>query len=164
MKSETGYSFPNGTTGGGLAARVPPTLAAALVLLTGTFWYATTRPLESLPAIVLAPSTGNWAILFSSIFGAVVLMAGLVGIGAGVAERRRTRRRMPKAPIRTYDGPQSLVFVQRLHEDIAICEARVRRARRSDDPREIARAAASGRQALDDILSELQAAGVRLDE
>lgn len=153
-------------------APVHPGVGVSLAVATGMLWYSTTRPLDSLRLLAGAPdvplSVENWGLLFSSIFGGVVLAAGVVAIAAWLVGRRAQaagERRPPRLYVLSRDSrPGSTILIQRLHADMASCEARFRTARRSADPREIARVVANGRQAMEDILLELEAAGVHAEE
>lgn len=153
-------------------ARIHPWAGVSLVVATGMLWYSTARPLDSLRLLAGAPdvplSVENWGLLLSSISGGVVLAAGIVAIAAWLVGRRAqaaAERRTPRLYALSRDPrPGSTILVQRLHADMASCEARFRTARRSADPREIARVVVSGRRAMEDILLELEEAGVCVDE
>jgi hypothetical protein len=153
-------------------APVHPGVGVSLAVATGMLWYSTTRPLESLRLLAGAPdvplSVENWGLLLSSIFGGVVLAAGVVAIAAwlvGRCTQAAGERRTPRLyALSSGPRPGSTILIQRLHADMASCEARFRTARRSADPREIARVVATGRQAMEDILLELEAAGVHVEE
>jgi hypothetical protein len=172
MRLERGPELPSGFSSRSLAARMPPMMAVALVVATGTFWYTVTRPVESLRYFAGAPDAvldaETFALLFSSMFGGVVLVAGLFVIAVYLAERHRRPAYEPLIrrvqALSLHDDPGSMILIKRLHADIASFETRFQTARRSADPREIARAVVRGRHALDDILLELQAAGVHVDE
>jgi hypothetical protein len=153
-------------------APVHPGVGVLLAVATGMLWYSTTRPLDSLRLLAGAPdvplSVDSWGLLLSSIFGGAVLAAGVVAIVAWVVGRREQaagERRTPRLyALSPGPRPGSTILVQRLHADMASCEARFRTARRSADPREIARVVANGRRAMEDILLELEAAGVHVEE
>lgn len=171
MRADPLLNFP-GPSRRAYGGRISPHVALALVVATGFLWSTTTRPLESMRVLARSPDAPltleRWALLYSSVFGGVVLVAGLVASAVYLAHVRR-RSATPDAWPRLYasvhdDDGSTTILVQRLHADIATCEARFRIARRSDDPREIARAVVSGRHALDEILAELEAAGVCVDE
>jgi hypothetical protein len=158
--------------GAGLTSRMPPAAAFALALVTGTLWYATTRPFESLGGLARSPRAPltfeDWAVLYSSIGGLLVVAAGLLATAIYLVERRRqalARRVVRRSYIWVdHRDTGTTLSIRRLHADIASCEARFRAARRSADPQEIARLVVTGRQTVDDILSELEAAGVRVHE
>lgn len=172
MRADPSLNFP-GPSRRAYDGRISPHVALALVVATGVLWSTTTRPLESMRVLAGSPDAPltleSWALLYSSLFGGVVLVAGLVASAVYLTHHVRRRPATPDAWPRLYtsvhdaDGGTT-ILIQRLHADIATCEARFRIARRSDDPREIARAVVSGRHAMDEILAELEAAGVCVDE
>ena len=82
-----------GARGGGLAARVSPGIGIALSATTGLVWFLTTRPAQAFRGLDPHAPLGieRWAVVFSAVFGALVLVAGLTGLSIYLLSLR-TRR------------------------------------------------------------------------
>jgi hypothetical protein len=161
----------------GPAQRMRPAAAVALFATTGLVWFLTTQPANALRLWRLGPeaplSGEQWAVLFSSISGAAVLLAGLFAVAVYVVHRpaivNREVRKMiveVRAEMKELQVAQGrllerLASLQQLRAEIAMYEAALLRAD-GDAAQRAGRVVGNGREVMDDIISELEAAGARV--
>ena len=156
-----------------LSAAVSPAAATALFVTTGVAWLLTTQPGSSVRIIGSgAPFTvEEWVVLLSTVLGTAVVLGGLFAIGAYLAHWPAIQMREIR---RSLDRSQSeLAEVQLLASGIARKVAALRQAlahvtalqdelsRPLDDMSPEMRRV---RRMLDDILHELETAGVSAAE
>ena len=157
------------------ASRISPTAAVALFLTTAAVWVFTTRP--SLPIGRLGSgarlSLEQWALLFSTVFGAAVLIAGLFAIAVYAVhwpaiEVRRMRQQLVdvRADLAALKADKDRLVrrveaLQRLRNEIAMLDTQLHRVREGSVPaQEARRVVANGLEVVDDIIAELEAARV----
>lgn len=158
------------------AGRMSPAAAVALFLTTAVVWFLTTRPAQSLSIGRLgsgaAMSVEQWALLFSSVLGVAVLLAGLFAIGVYAVHRpaiqvREVRQllvvaRAELAELKAEKDrlARRMEALQRLRNEIAILEIQLRHVREdSARAQQAGRVVANGLEVVDDIIAELQASG-----
>jgi hypothetical protein len=155
----------------GPAARMSPAAAVALWAATAVLWYIGTQPGEALAMGQRGGATSleQLAVLFSTLFGVAVLLAGLFAIGAYLLHwpaiiHRETRQQLELARAELADlkrEPARVMArvenVQRLYARIAALRSDL--ARHDGSPTDARRVMESGRELVDDLLSELEAAG-----
>ena len=164
----------------GIAARVTPGVAVFLFAATGAAWFLTTGPLSVFRAAAASlnePVTPeSWALLYSSIFGTFALVAGIVALGSYLAAPRpgRADACVETAPAQLFLRGEVVrlqravrsggaagtrkASVQLLRAQLAMLETRMRAARASD-PEEIARVVEGGRDAMQEIITQLRSGG-----
>lgn len=156
-----------------LSGAVSPGAATALFITTGVAWLLTTRPGSSVRIIGSGgPFTlEQWVVLLSTVLGTAVLLGGLFAIGAYLAhwpaiQMREIRRSLDQsqaelAEVQLFAAGiarkvaalrQALAHVNALHDELS---------RPMDDVSPEMRRV---RRMLDDILSELETAGVSVAE
>ena len=154
--------------------RMPPAVAVALFLTTAVVWLLTTRPF--LPVGRLGSgarlSLEQWALLFSTIAGAVIILAGLFAIGVYAVHWPAVKVREMKqllagvraelAELKADKGRlvRRVEALQRMRNEIALLDAQLLHRVRNDSAqaREARRVVANGLEAVDDILAELEEA------
>jgi septal ring factor EnvC (AmiA/AmiB activator) len=156
-----------------LSQAVSPAAATALFATTGVVWLLTTKPGSSVGIIGSgAPITPEqWAVLLSTVLGTAVLLGGLFAIGAYLAHRPAVKLRQIRQSLDRSEA--ELTEVQLLASGIARKVAALRQAlahvdalqdelsRPLDDVSPEMRRV---RRMLDDILHELETAGVSAAE
>jgi hypothetical protein len=178
MARELAARLPHG--GRGPASRVSPRAGMALFAATAGFWLATTQPWEVFRLLGSdAPlRVQEWAVLCSSVLGLLVLLAAFFGIAVyalhiPAINTRETRRMIVEVRAQLLQARVRLGALQeerarlearfavlrRLRAEIALYEAVLLRTDQ-DDALRAGRMVSNGREVVDDILSELEAAGV----
>jgi hypothetical protein len=159
----------------GPAGRISPSAAVALWVSAGVAWFIATRPDRALGSGSLtsdAPfALEQWAVLVSTFLGVLVLLAGLFAVAAYAVYWPEMETRVHRHQIAVLRGDLAEVRVtlarvakkvaalQQLRTDMADLEAQLLRDH-PDAARQAGRVMGSGRDVVDDILSELGAAYV----
>lgn len=155
------------------AGRMSPAAAVALFVTTGVVWFLTTRPAQSLPIGGLGSgahwSVEQWALLFSTFFGVVVLLGGLFAIALYAVHWPSIKVRemklllgVTRAELAALKADKDRLVrrveaLQRLRNEIAMLEAQLHRVREgSVQAQEAGRVVASGLEVMDDIIAELE--------
>jgi Tfp pilus assembly protein PilN len=160
----------------GPARHLSPRVAAALWATAAVAWFVAAQPVQSLSNWGYGSggrlSGEQWALLFASLFGVLVLVCGLFAIAAYAVHwpaihTRETRElivqtRAELAELRvTLDQMVTKVeSLRQLREQIAALEAQLMRIQDDEEStaRQAGRVMSDSRELVDEIISELQSA------
>lgn len=160
------------------AGHVSPAAAGALFTATALVWLLTVQPASSIPLWKMGPGTPvtheQWVVMLASAVGVFALLSGLFAMAVYVvhwpAVQNREARQMivqARAELAELQRTQARLFeklasLRQLRSQIAMYETQLMHAR----PRaaqDAGRVVGNGLELVDDIISELQAAGARSD-